>query len=408
MKLKKLFSVLALLFILGFVAPQIASANSSVFIWPADGELTGKFGDSRDGGTRDHIGIDIAKKGSAVPVISTYEGRVVGKGFHSTAGNYVNVEHSINGKNVITKYFHLSAIHVNDGQTVSKGQRLGYMGNTGKSFGQHLHFEVHFDGGAKDPLKVLKGDYDYLFNFTPNFQVHHSTQGHLKSFTTLAEAKNHSNKYKNTAVIRSSDGKQVYTNGLKTDNYTVFHSVHQALASFSIKQNAIDYSKRWQNTVVRDNGDRSQVYAREELGQPRYEVFHTSQGVLGEFHFAYLARGQMNYYQHTITIDKNTGQQIAQHPNANGPQFEVYHTKHDNLATFSFLSAATRYSNNWQNTVVIDQVTKKQLYARSDLGSFNFVVKNNQGVELAKFHFLSNAEVFAGQYNNGTVVIEQL
>ncbi|NBJ71379.1 hypothetical protein [Clostridium sp. 1xD42-85] len=63
-------------------------------------------------------------------------------------------------------------------------------------------------------------------------------------------------------------------------------------------------------------------------------------------------------------------------------QYEVHHTKYGKLATFSLLSAVKRYSNKWQNTVVIDKVTKKQMYARKDLGWYNYAVRNKKTVEL--------------------------
>ncbi len=53
------------------------------------------------------------------------------------------IAHSINGQTYTTVYAHLSSRSVGDGAVVSKGQQIGLMGNTGDSYGQHLHFELH-------------------------------------------------------------------------------------------------------------------------------------------------------------------------------------------------------------------------------------------------------------------------
>ncbi|WP_121640695.1 hypothetical protein [Virgibacillus sp. Bac330] len=132
-------------------------------------------------------------------------------------------------------------------------------------------------------------------------------------------------------------------------------------------------------------------------------------GVIGEFNFDYLARAMSQINPYTIVIEKSSGKQIYKHPEANELQYEVHHTKHGKLTTFSLLLAAKRYSNNWQNTVVIDKVTKKQMYARKDLGWYNYAVRNKKtGEPIASFHFLPNAEDFAKKYREGTVVIDNL
>lgn len=89
-----------------------------------------------------HFGIDLAKSGTVEIVAAA--GGTVSKSYYSTSyGNCVVVRHSINGKTWETLYAHMSSRSVAVGDTVSKGQRLGYMGNTGDSKGQHLHFELH-------------------------------------------------------------------------------------------------------------------------------------------------------------------------------------------------------------------------------------------------------------------------
>lgn len=138
-------------------APSVSSAaGSGAFIWPASGVLTSKMG-SRWG--RFHAGIDIAKRGT-VPVYASAGGTVSFAGQMSGYGNVILITHNINGKVYTTLYGHLRSINVSNGQRVSQGQFIGYMGNTGRSTGQHLHFEVHngpWQGKSNviNPLSVL-------------------------------------------------------------------------------------------------------------------------------------------------------------------------------------------------------------------------------------------------------------
>ena len=100
-----------------------------------------------------HHGIDIGKNGRSgdVPIVAVQDGTVVNASYSSSYGNMVIISHVVNGKQVSTLYAHLERLDVSAGQSVSKGQQLGLMGNTGQSFGAHLHFEVHGGGwnGAK-------------------------------------------------------------------------------------------------------------------------------------------------------------------------------------------------------------------------------------------------------------------
>ena len=73
-------------------------------------------------------------------------------GYNGGYGNYTCIDH---GGGVSTCYAHQSAIHVSVGQHVSQGQVIGLVGNTGYSFGAHLHFEVRVNGVATQPLNYL-------------------------------------------------------------------------------------------------------------------------------------------------------------------------------------------------------------------------------------------------------------
>ncbi|WP_280149232.1 murein hydrolase activator EnvC family protein [Bacillus safensis] len=114
-------------------------ASSSGFIKPAAGRFSSGFG-GRSGGN--HFGLDIAAKGT-VPVYAAASGTVTNSSYSSSYGNVVFITHNINGQTYQTVYAHLSTRSVSTGQRVEQGQFLGYMGNTGQSHGQHLHFEIH-------------------------------------------------------------------------------------------------------------------------------------------------------------------------------------------------------------------------------------------------------------------------
>nr|WP_257297399.1 peptidoglycan DD-metalloendopeptidase family protein [Cytobacillus gottheilii] len=117
-------------------APPVAGG---AFTRPSAGRLSSGFGPRW--GTF-HYGIDLAAKGS-VPVVAAADGVVIRSYYSSSYGNAIFVAHSIDGVVYTTVYAHLSSRSVGSGAVVSKGQQLGYMGNTGQSYGQHLHFELH-------------------------------------------------------------------------------------------------------------------------------------------------------------------------------------------------------------------------------------------------------------------------
>ncbi|MEH7461807.1 SH3 domain-containing protein [Bacillus thuringiensis] len=118
---------------------QATPSIPAVFKYPAQGKISSEF-DVRWGEM--HYGVDIVATGN-VPIQSAASGTVV-KSYYSTSyGNVVFVAHRINGNLYTTVYAHMKSRAVKAGDTVQTGQLLGYMGNTGNSFGQHLHFELH-------------------------------------------------------------------------------------------------------------------------------------------------------------------------------------------------------------------------------------------------------------------------
>ncbi len=95
-----------------------------------------------------HHGVDFAMP-IGTPVMTTADGVVTRVGRHRYAGRYVEIEHPGSYK---TRYLHLSRAVVKTGQRVKRGQRIALSGNTGRSTGPHLHFELHVDGRPVDPV----------------------------------------------------------------------------------------------------------------------------------------------------------------------------------------------------------------------------------------------------------------
>lgn len=98
-----------------------------------------------------HKGLDLAAA-EGTPTYAADSGTVLIAGWSDSAGNWVVIDH---GNGFVTKYMHHSALAVSAGQYVSKGQQIGYVGNTGNSFGAHLHFQVELNGVAVDPQLYL-------------------------------------------------------------------------------------------------------------------------------------------------------------------------------------------------------------------------------------------------------------
>jgi murein DD-endopeptidase MepM/ murein hydrolase activator NlpD len=126
--------------------------GSGSMIWPVNGPITGAFGEQRPGHI--HAGVDIAVP-IGTPIHAADDGRVVlmqGVGASGGYGNYTCVQHSAS---LSTCYAHQSRFGTSVGAAVSKGQVIGFVGNTGNSFGAHLHFEVRVNGAPVNPLGYL-------------------------------------------------------------------------------------------------------------------------------------------------------------------------------------------------------------------------------------------------------------
>jgi len=123
-------------------------------ICPTQGWLSSRFGYriSPFTGKRDfHRGIDISTR-STTPVIAPANGLVSSVRWNELSGNVLTIKH---GYRFETIYAHLHKILVKRGQEVNRGEKIALVGNTGLSTGPHLHYEVHIDGVAVDPLKYF-------------------------------------------------------------------------------------------------------------------------------------------------------------------------------------------------------------------------------------------------------------
>jgi murein DD-endopeptidase MepM/ murein hydrolase activator NlpD len=104
------------------------------------------------GGRAMHAGVDIPGA-YATPIYSTADAIVGRTGRIGGYGNLIELEH---GKGIQTRYGHLSSILVSPGMQVKRGQLIALMGSTGRSTGNHLHYEVRIDGRAVNPSPFLQ------------------------------------------------------------------------------------------------------------------------------------------------------------------------------------------------------------------------------------------------------------
>lgn len=128
------------------------SGGSGEYFWPVDGGYISAY----QGDGRGHKGIDIAAP-YGTPIYAAESGTVIetGDGWNGGYGNCVRVQHDDGN---VTVYAHQSSIAVSYGDYVVKGQLLGYVGSTGDSTGNHLHFEVRSYGTYANPLDYVSQD----------------------------------------------------------------------------------------------------------------------------------------------------------------------------------------------------------------------------------------------------------
>lgn len=143
---------------------------------------------------RFHYGVDLALGGNkTVDVICTCDGKVVFAGGNAKGGYgfYVDIEHVGSSGNVLctTRYAHLAKIYVQVGQYVPANQKIGLEGNTGGSFGNHLHFELMLPNGVKiDPLPYIRGTLGVANKTNPDNSADLNSIQNQNSNAALSEA----------------------------------------------------------------------------------------------------------------------------------------------------------------------------------------------------------------------------
>jgi murein DD-endopeptidase MepM/ murein hydrolase activator NlpD len=142
---------------------QLADAPS---MWPLEGRVASSFGQRQDPINGEegafHPGMDIDAP-FGTPVRAAGDGDVTGANFGAGYGRQVVINH---GHDLITLYGHLSSIAVLPGQHVTRGEVIGYVGQTGRATGPHLHYEVRVHNVPVNPHKFLRTTYEqaYLSN----------------------------------------------------------------------------------------------------------------------------------------------------------------------------------------------------------------------------------------------------
>jgi murein DD-endopeptidase MepM/ murein hydrolase activator NlpD len=139
-------------------------ANSTPNMWPVEGPITGSFGERIDpfnGEGAFHSGVDI---GATIgqPVVAPADGMVLFADFMGGYGRMVVIDH---GHGISTRYGHLKSFAVFPGQHIHRGFTVGYVGDSGRSTGPHLHYEVRINGIPVNPHKYLRTSYAHMGGF---------------------------------------------------------------------------------------------------------------------------------------------------------------------------------------------------------------------------------------------------
>ena len=130
-------------------------ANSAPNLWPVEGQVTGSFGERIDpfnGEGAFHSGVDIGSS-YGHPIVAPADGVVT---LTETMGGYGKTIMIFHGNSISTRYGHLSGFAVTAGQHVQRGDVIGYVGESGRSTGPHLHYEVRINDTPVNPYKYLR------------------------------------------------------------------------------------------------------------------------------------------------------------------------------------------------------------------------------------------------------------
>lgn len=141
-----------------FYKDQRVLLASTPSIWPVRGYLSTAFGNRVDPFTGQwdfHSGIDISTP-LGTKVVAPADGIVVSIGQKGGYGNAITLNH---GYGIVTQYGHLDHFDVRPGQRVKRGDTIGFVGNTGRSTGPHLHYEVWVRDQAQNPIHFILDEY---------------------------------------------------------------------------------------------------------------------------------------------------------------------------------------------------------------------------------------------------------
>jgi len=130
-------------------------ANALPNLWPIEGKVTGSFGERIDpfnGEGAFHSGVDISAA-VGTQIVAPADGVVVLSEFTGGYGRCIEIDH---GNGIRTRYGHLSGFAVASGQRVQRGDVIGFVGDSGRSTGPHLHYEVRINDTPVNPYKYLR------------------------------------------------------------------------------------------------------------------------------------------------------------------------------------------------------------------------------------------------------------
>jgi murein DD-endopeptidase MepM/ murein hydrolase activator NlpD len=137
-----------------FLEDQKVLLASTPSIWPAKGWLSSRFGYRQspfNGQKEFHKGVDISARTKA-PILAPANGIVTYVGKDGGYGRVVRINH---GHGVVTRFGHIQKALVKKGQRVKRGETIALVGNTGRSTGPHVHYEVHLNGVPVNPLRYI-------------------------------------------------------------------------------------------------------------------------------------------------------------------------------------------------------------------------------------------------------------
>ncbi|WP_035067923.1 M23 family metallopeptidase [Nitratidesulfovibrio termitidis] len=131
---------------------EVLAATPS--IWPADGYISSTFGmrvSPFTGKGEFHKGIDVINR-PGTPIYAPARGTVTLAGVDGAYGNCVVLQH---GGGLSTRYAHMQRFVLKEGQTINRGDLIGYIGTSGRSTGPHLHYEVRLNGVCVNPMRYI-------------------------------------------------------------------------------------------------------------------------------------------------------------------------------------------------------------------------------------------------------------